>query len=153
MHAPRRATYRLCMTPTAASSVLKVARSDISLTDQPINPDWILEGTPRARISEWGESPDGTTSHWTWDCTAGRFRWYYDVDETIVVVAGAVTIRVDDEPPVRLEVGDAAYFPAGHWVTWHVEEYVRKQAVVRVPVPRTMRLAVNGIGRRKHRLR
>ena len=104
-------------------------------------------------MSEWGESPDGTTSHWTWDCTAGRFRWYYEVDESIVIVAGSVSIQVDDEPPVLLAVGDAAYFPAGHWVTWQVDEYVRKQAVVRVPVPRTMRYAVNGIGRRKHRLR
>jgi hypothetical protein len=34
-----------------------------------------------------------------------------------------------------------------------VDEYVRKQAGVRVPVPRTLRYAVNGIGRRTHRLR
>ena len=52
-----------------------------------------------------------------------------------------------------LAVGDAAYFPAGHWVTWQIDDYVRKQAVVRVPVPRAMQYAVNGIGRRKHRLR
>ena len=76
------------MTQAVASSALKVARKDSPLVDQPINPDWILEGTPHARVSEWGESPD-----------------------------------------------------------------VRKQAVVRVPVPRTMRNAVNGIGRRTHRLR
>ena len=34
-----------------------------------------------------------------------------------------------------------------------VDDYVRKQAVVRVPVPRSMRYAVNGFGRRTHRLR
>jgi uncharacterized cupin superfamily protein len=141
------------MSETLRSSVLKVGRSDGPLVDQPINPAWILEGTPHARTSAWGESPDGTTSHWTWDCTPGRFRWYYECDESIVVVAGSVSIQVDDEPPVWLAVGDGAYFPAGHWVTWQVDDYVRKQAVVRVPVPRTMRYAVNGIGRRKHRLR
>ena len=70
-----------------------------------------------------------------------------------MIVAGSVSIQVDDEAPVVLAVGDAAYFPAGHWVTWQVGEYVRKQAVVRVPVPRAMRYAVKGIGRRKHRLR
>ena len=70
-----------------------------------------------------------------------------------MIVAGSVSIQVDDEEPVVLAVGDAAYFPAGHWVTWQVDEYVRKQAVVRVPVPRTMQYAVKGIGRRKHRLR
>jgi uncharacterized cupin superfamily protein len=141
------------VTQTAASRVFAVARGDQALHDHPINPDWVLEGQPRARISGWGESPDGITSHWTWDCTAGRFRWYYEVDESIVVVAGAASIQVDGEPPVSLAAGDAAYFPAGHWATWHVEDYVRKQAVVRVPVPRTMRLAVKGFGRRKHRLR
>ena len=141
------------MAQSLASSVLKVGRSDGPLVDQPINPDWILEGTPHARFSGWAESLDGTTSHWTWDCTAGRFRWYYDVDESIVVVDGSVSIQVGDEDPVVLEVGDAAYFPAGHWVTWQVDKYVRKQAVVRVPVPRLMRYAVNGIGRRTHRLR
>jgi uncharacterized cupin superfamily protein len=141
------------MTQTAASSVLKVARKDDQLADQPINPDWVLEGTPHARVSEWGESADGTTSHWTWDCTAGRFRWYYDVDESIVVIAGSVSIQLDGEAPVELSVGDAAYFPAGHWTTWQVDDYVRKQAVVRVPVPRLMQYAVNGFGRRKHRLR
>jgi uncharacterized cupin superfamily protein len=141
------------MTQSVASSVLKVSRSDGELRDQPINPDWVVEGSPRARVSEWGESPDGTTSHWTWDCTAGRFRWYYEVDESIVIVAGRVSIEVGDEPAVVLEVGDAAYFPAGNWVTWQVDDYVRKQAVVRVPVPRPMRYAVNGLGRRTHRLR
>ena len=141
------------MTQSVGSSVLKVARGDGPLVDQPINPDWILEGTPHARVSEWGESPDGTTSHWTWDCTAGRFRWYYEVDESIVVVAGLGPDPGRRRGTGRAEVGDAAYFPAGHWVTWQVDDYVRKQAVVRVPVPRTMRYAVKGIGRRKHRLR
>ena len=134
-------------------AVLHVSRGEVELEDHPINPDWVLEGEPHARISEWAESADGTTSHWTWDCTAGRFRWYYDVDETIVIIQGSVSIQVDGEPAVLLGVGDAAYFPAGHWVTWTVEEYVRKQAVVRVPVPRPLRYAVNGFGRRMHRLR
>ena len=115
------------MIQTTGSSVLKVSRKDGPLVDQPINPDWILEGTPHARVSGWAESPDGTTSHWTWDCTAGRFRWYYEIDESIVIVAGSVSIQVDDEEPIVLAVGDAAYFPAGHWVTWHGRR-VRPQA-------------------------
>ncbi len=133
--------------------VLQVSHGEVELEDHPINPEWVLEGTPAARISEWAESEDGTTSHWTWDCTAGKFRWYYDVDETIVVIDGSVSIQVDDEPAIQLRVGDAAYFPAGHWVTWTVPEYVRKQAVVRVPVPRAFRYVVKGFGRRMHRLR
>jgi uncharacterized cupin superfamily protein len=141
------------MAETVGHGVLRLSRGELELVDHPINPDWVLAGEPRARISGWGESPDGTTSHWTWDCTAGRFRWYYAVDETIVVIEGSACLQVDDEPPVVLQVGDAAYFPAGHWVTWDVESYVRKHAVVRVPVPRPMRYAVSGFGRRMHRLR
>ena len=141
------------MIEAVGSSVLRVSRGEVELTDHPINPEWVLEGEPRARISEWSESEDGTTSHWTWDCTAGRFRWYYDVDETIVVIAGATSIQAEGEQPVVLQVGDAAHFPAGHWVTWTVETYVRKHAVVRVPVPRSLRYAVNGFGRRMHRRR
>jgi uncharacterized protein len=132
---------------------MRVARASAELFDSPINPDWVLEGDPRARISEWAESADGSASHWTWECTPGRFRWYYGTDETITVIAGRVTIASDGEEPVCLEVGDAAYFPAGHWTTWEVHETVRKQAVVRVPVPRAMAYAVNGFGRRLHRLR
>ena len=142
------------MTENAISTrVLVVSHGEVELEDHPINPEWVIEGTPRARILYWAESEDGTTSHWTWDCTAGRFRWYYEADESIVIIDGSVSIQVDDEPPRLLRVGDAAYFPAGHWVTWTVDEYVRKHAVVRVPVPRTMRYVVKGFGRRAHRLR
>lgn len=141
------------MTATAAPGLLSVSRGEVELVDHPINPEWVLEGRPHARISAWGESPDRTTSHWTWDCTAGRFRWYYEVDETIVLIEGSTVLQVGDEPPVALWAGDAAYFKAGQWVTWDVATYVRKHAVVRVPVPRPMRYAVNGFGRRTHRLR
>jgi uncharacterized protein len=142
------------MTESAAMSrVLLVSHGEVELEDHPINPEWVIEGSPRARISQWAESEDGFVSHWTWDCTAGQFRWYYEVDETIVIINGSVSIQVDNEPPVLLKVGDAAYFSAGHWVTWTVPEYVRKQAVVRVPIPRTMRYVAKGFGRRKHRLR
>ena len=64
-----------------------------------------------------------------------------------MIVEGSVSIQVDGEEPVTLAVGDAAYFPAGRWSTWTVDEYVRKQAVLRVPVPRAMAYAVNGFGR------
>ncbi len=104
-------------------------------------------------MSEWATSADGSATHWTWDCTAGRFRWYFDLDETMVVVDGGVVLQVGEEPPVTLGTGDAAFFRAGTWVTWTVPEYVRKHAVLRVPVPRPMAYAVRGFGRRTHRLR
>lgn len=131
---------------------LGVSRGDAVLRADPIEPSWVLEGDPVARTSGWAESADGTTSHWTWDCTAGRFRWHFALDETIVVICGSVRIDVAGHVH-ELAVGDAAYFPAGTWSVWTVEDHVRKHAVLRVPVPRAMAYAVNGFGRRTHRLR
>ena len=149
-HAAHPATHTVpVIPPTGAPSV----QSDALLEDDPINPAWILEGQPKARCTIWAESADRTTANWVWDCTSGSFRWYYDLDETIVVIDGAATIQVDGQEPVTLGVGDAAYYPAGTWATWTIDTYVRKQAVVRVPVPRAMAYAVNGFGRRTHRLR
>lgn len=138
--------------PSAMRSVLGVSRADTELREEPIPADWVLEGRPQARISEWAESADGTTSHWTWDCSAGRFRWYFPLDETIVVVCGSTRIEVGGVVH-DLGVGDAAYFPAGTWSVWEVADHVRKHAILRVPVPKGMRYAVNGFGRRSHRLR
>ncbi len=130
-----------------------LSRVDAALEDDPIDAACILDGAPRARVSSWAESADLSATHWTWDCTAGRFRWYFAVDESVVIVEGGVTVQVDGADPVELQVGDAAYFPAGNWSTWTVPHYVRKQAVIRVPVPRSLRYVVNGFGRRRYRLR
>jgi uncharacterized cupin superfamily protein len=120
------------------------------LEDAPIRPEDVLSGDPRARARTWAVSADGTTSHWMWDCSAGSFRWWFGFDETVCIVEGSVRVQVDGEEPVELTVGDAAYFPAGRWSTWTVEDHVRKQAVLRVPVPRSMSYVARVLGQRKH---
>jgi uncharacterized cupin superfamily protein len=72
------------------------------------------------------------------------------MDETVHIVEGSVTVQVDGEVPVTLGVGDAAYWRAGQWSTWTIDDYVRKHAVLRVPVPGPMAFLVNGFGRRKY---
>ncbi|WP_205472537.1 cupin domain-containing protein [Nocardioides sp. SYSU D00038] len=132
-----------------------VRGDDVELLDDPINPAWVLEGRPRARVCTWVTSADQTASSFVWDCTAGRFRWYFAVDETVTIVDGSVTVTPDEPEgaePVTLRVGDGACFRAGTWSTWHVEDYVRKHALLRVPVPGPMAKVVNGLGRRAHRL-
>lgn len=126
---------------------------DSELADDPINPEWILSGDPRARAKTWAITPDRTTTHWTWDCSAGSFRWWFGVDETVHIVAGSVTVEVDGEAPMTLEVGDAAYFRAGQWSTWTVDDYVRKHAVLRIPVAKTLALPARVFGRRKYALK
>jgi len=120
------------------------------LEDDPIRPEDVLSGDPRARARTWAVSADGTTSHWMWDCSAGSFRWWFGFDETVTIVEGSVRVQVDGEEPVDLAVGDAAYFPAGRWSTWTIDDYVRKQAVLRVPVPRSMSYVARVLGQRKH---
>ena len=120
------------------------------LEDDPIRPEDVLSGDPRARARTWAVSADGTTSHWMWDCSAGSFRWWFGFDETVTIVEGSVRVQVDGEEPVDLAVGDAAYFPAGRWSTWIIDDYVRKQAVLRVPVPRSMSYVARVLGQRKH---
>ena len=118
-------------------SVVKLEVEKIALEPSPINRDWILEGDPHARAILLSRSADGTASTFIWDCTAGRFNWYYGVDETIYVLDGGMTIK-DAGGTHRLTAGDTIYFPAGVSAEWIVESYVRKIAFVRAKLPRSL---------------
>jgi uncharacterized protein len=109
--------------------------SDAEMRPAPVNPEWILEGAPVARNAVLSTSHDGFASTFFWDCTAGRFNWYYDIDETICILEGSAIIRDDSGVERRLEVGDTAFFPFGSHAVWHVESYVRKVAFFRSPLP------------------
>lgn len=130
-------------------SIESVRLADIELERSPIEPGWILDGFPEARTAEWSRSVDGTTTTNVWDCTAGRFRWYFSVDEIVHIMDGSVTISSDDHPPRTLVAGDAALFRAGTWSEWHVDEYVRKHAILRqhLPTSLTLVLKVRGLAR------
>lgn len=113
-------------------SVFEAVRlDDVVLQPSPIDPGWIIEGAPVARSGRWSCSPDSTTSMWVWDCTAGRFNWYFDCDETIHVIEGEVIVSSDGDAPRTLRAGDAALFYAGSRTEWHVPKYVRKHAILR----------------------
>lgn len=108
---------------------------DAEMKPAPIPSDWILDGAPVTRNSLLSTSGDGYASTYFWDCTAGRFHWYYDTDETVCILDGSVVVRDDSGVERRLEVGDVAYFPAGSHAVWHVEAYVRKVAFFRGQLP------------------
>lgn len=107
----------------------------------PIPPEWVLEGTPVARRKRMVGSSDGRSSTHMWDCTTGRFDWYYHSDEVIHVIEGAVV--VEDEAAVcrRLEAGDIFLFPAGTTFRWTVPVYVRKIAFLHDPLSGKLLLA------------
>ncbi|WP_277184606.1 cupin domain-containing protein [Caballeronia sp. BR00000012568055] len=126
-----------------ASPVFESVRlDDIMLKPDPIDPSWILEGDPVARSGLWSLSPDKTTSSWVWDCTAGRFNWYFDADETIYVIEGEVIITAEGQEPRSLRAGHAALFYAGTRSEWYVPRYVRKHAILRPHLARPVALAV-----------
>jgi len=116
-------------------SIVRLGVGQVNLNPSPIYPSWILEGNPIARNKVLSSSADGTASTLIWDCTAGRFNWVYDVDETIYVIEGGVVIRDQAGGARRLSAGDTIFFPAGARAEWHVEDYIRKIAFCREPLP------------------
>jgi uncharacterized cupin superfamily protein len=122
-------------------SVIKSETKTHNLSLSPIYAAWILEGNPIARNKLLSCSADGMASTFIWDCTAGRFNWYYELDETVYVLEGSVVIKDPMGACRRLSVGDTILFPAGTHAEWNVESYVRKIAFCRVPMPRKILLA------------
>jgi uncharacterized cupin superfamily protein len=114
------------------------------LASAPIDPGWIISGSPQARAIELARSPDGTCTSAQWDCTAGTFYWYFWVEETVHILEGAVRVRDAAGREFTLEAGDVAVMPANAWMVWHVEQYVRKLAHCRYPVPRPFGRLVRG---------
>ena len=121
---------------------IQVFSQDVQLTSAPIRPEWVLEGSPTARNSVLARSADRTALTLFWDCTAGRFRWVYDQDETIHVLEGSATLMLDAGREERLAPGDVVFFPAGTSAVWTVHGYVRKLAVFRETVPQPLAVLV-----------
>ncbi|NRG16372.1 DUF861 domain-containing protein [Rhizobiales bacterium] len=94
----------------------------------PIRPQWIIEGEPVARVAPLARSVDGFANTAVWDCTAGKFHWYYGGDEAVYILQGSVEVTAPDGSRRLLRAGDTAYFPAGSWFRWHVRDNVRKVA-------------------------
>jgi len=126
--------------------------AQIELSSNPVNPDWIIEGKPRARARRLAESADGTSSVMAWSCTPGRFEWYYAVDETAHIISGEVFVTDENGAIRRLGPGDMAFFPAGSRSTWQVTKEVRKLAVCRHGMPRPLGFALRAWNKKVHRL-
>jgi uncharacterized cupin superfamily protein len=125
------------------------------LEPQPINPSWILSGTPQARSSPHSSGADGGSSTNVWDCSAGSFHWHFGWDETVLILDGGVTVTSPTGEVTALKSGDVAYFPAGTVWTWEVASYVRKLAFHRRPssrIDRTVQRVRRTLGSRSARL-
>lgn len=119
----------------------------VAMQPAPINPDWVVTGSPVARAGEIARSTDGTTLSAVWDCTAGTFDWHFGVDETVHIVEGEVEVSAPGFGPLMLRSGDAALFRAGTTARWRVPAYVKKIAYCRHPLPRALGFALRACGR------
>ena len=70
-----------------------------------------------------------------WQCSEGKFNWYYDFDETILILEGSIVLENDAMPPTRYGPGDVIFFKDGAHARWHVEGHVRKLAFCRKTQP------------------
>jgi len=119
---------------------IEVGVGNVPLTLSPICAEWVLDGKPITHVKLLSNSADGAASTVYWDCTAGRFNWFYDMDETVCVLEGSVSIKDESGKTRRLSPGDWAFFPKGSRAEWSVDRYVRKIAFCRAPMPKPLLL-------------
>jgi uncharacterized protein len=118
----------------ALRSTITFGATAPNLASNPIRPEWILEGAPTARIQKLSQAADGSAATYLWDCTAGRFNWFYAFDETFHILEGTISLKEFGETRIAT-AGDTVFFPVGSSAEWTVEKYVRKLAFCRFPLP------------------
>ena len=140
----------------ATEKPIEFGTARVSLDPLPINSAWVLEGNPTTNAKVISRSSDGTARTLVWDCSAGRFNWFYDIDETVYVLEGSAHIKNASGETTLVSAGDTILFRAGSRAEWTVDQYIRKIAFFRNPVPKfalfaigCMRAAqrITGIGR------
>ena len=123
------------MSIAISPGLIETATLVTDLAPRPIEPSWIIEGNPVAQSSILSKSADGLASTIIWQCTEGKFDWYYDFDETILILEGSIVIESDTLNPTRYGPGDVIFFKDGAHAKWHVEGRVRKLAFCRKTQP------------------
>lgn len=121
----------------------------MDLDPSPIEPSWVIEGNPEAHSRLLSTSACNTAKTVIWSCTEGKFNWYYDLDETVVILEGSIVLESEGMSPTRYGVGDVIVFRRGARAKWHVEGYVRKVAFLRLPNPFPLGIVIRVANRLK----
>jgi hypothetical protein len=132
-------------------ALIETSHCNIDLKPSPIEPSWIIEGNPQACASPVATSACGTTKTLIWSCTEGKFNWYYDSDETILILEGSIMLEGVGMPPRRYGVGDVIVFRQGAHAKWYVENYVKKIAFLQLTTPFRFGLAIRVINKLSRR--
>src|SRR5450432_3483766 len=130
-------------------TLIEIANLAVNLTPRPIEPSWIIEGNPVAQSCVLSNSADGLASTMVWECSEGKFNWYYDFDETILILEGSIVLENDAMKPTRYSAGDVVFFRDGAHAKWHVEGRVRKLAFCRKTQPVVLGLALRALSKVK----
>jgi uncharacterized cupin superfamily protein len=130
-------------------ALIETGHCNVDLKPSPIEPSWIIEGNPEARSHRLSTSACGTATTLIWSCTKGKFNWYYDLDETIMILEGSTVIESDGMPPKRYGTGDVVFFREGAHAKWHIEKYVKKVAFLRQTNPVGLGYAIRAINKLK----
>ncbi len=133
-------------------TLIETAKLAVNLTPRPIEPSWIIEGNPVAQRCVLSQSADGLASTMVWECSEGKFNWYYDVDETILILEGAIVLENDTMRPTRYGPGDVIFFKDGAHARWHVEGRVKKLAFCRKTQPILLGFALRVLSKIKRTL-
>ena len=133
-------------------TLIEVANTGPNLTPSPIEPSWIIEGNPVAQSSLLSKSADGQAWTVVWQCSEGKFHWYYDIDETILILEGSIVLENDAMHPTRYGPGDVIFFKEGAHAKWHVEGHIRKLAFCRKTQPVLVSFALRAFSKIKRTL-
>jgi len=128
-------------------ALIETANLVVNLTPRPIEPSWIIEGNPVAQCCVLSKSADGLASTMVWQCSEGKFDWYYDFDETILILEGSIVLENDTMNPTRYSAGDVIFFKDGAHARWHVEDHVRKLAFCRTTQPMLLGFALRAFNK------
>lgn len=114
--------------------VLVADPASVELDPDPIRGDWILSGAPQAASKILARSRDWLSILVVWECGAGRFKWHYTREETLVVVSGGASVLDERGVERHFGAGDVVSFPDGTSCIWTIEDRIRKIALVRETV-------------------
>jgi uncharacterized protein len=133
-------------------SLIEAAKLVVNLAPRPIEPSWIIEGNPVAQCCVLSQSADALASTMVWQCSEGKFNWYYDFDETILILEGSIVLENDGMRPTRYGPGDVIFFRDGAHARWHVEGHVKKLAFCRTTQPFLLGFALRAFNKIKRTL-
>lgn len=135
------------ITNIASKSVVRVTPSGVDLNPSPIQPEWVLGGSPTTWKKEVARSRDRMSQIIVWECTAGLFMWHYNKDESLIVISGEAFATTENGQELRFGPGDVGFFPAGTTCTWRVPGLWRKIAIMRDPMWPPLGFAVKALNR------